>query len=202
MVKKKTIYGKPTGMTIDSFLWVLSFDRNGEVYRMINEKHKALGCLLEALAGEKCFLEVKLEKKRDKVLRVYDCAEDMALGYPRWTVVSRINENNLIVFGDVTETGKPVLDVTAKDIFSLYKKWVEEGKPSKEYTKKIRSLLDPEEWKERSVGFDDYDFESLEDTDVDNDDSEKLSEEDLKAALEECTQDSEDADDYGIDIFL
>lgn len=167
---------------------------------MINEKNKALGCLLETLAGEKCFLEVKIEKKRDKVLRVYDSAEDMTLGYPRWAVVSRLFENNLIVFGDVTETGKPVLDVTPKEIFSLYKKWVEEGKPSKEYTKKIRSLLDPEEWKERSVGFDDYDFGSPED--ADNEDSGKLSEEDLKAALEECTQDSEDADDYGIDVFL
>lgn len=164
---------------------------------MINEKNKALGCLLETLAGEKCFMEVKIEKRRDKVLRVYDSAEDMTLGYPRWTVVSRISENNLIVFGDVTETGKPVLDVTPREIFSLYKKWVEEGKPSKEHTKEIRSLLDPEEWKERSVGYDEYDFESPEDADNDdNDDFEKLSE------LEENAQDSEDADDYGIDIFL
>ncbi len=169
-----------TEKAIISLLFSLGFyhlEKEEGGVKMINKKNKALGCLLKALVGERCFFDVRREKYRDTVLRVYDNEEDINLNYPRWSVLSRTGYSDLIVYGDITETGEPIFDVTAKEIFSLYKKWVEEGKPEKEYTKKIRALAEPDELKRFSVGFDDYD---------ENDTFVKPTEEELEKERKEC----------------
>lgn len=124
---------------------------------MINKKHIELGNLTKFLISNGCYLEIKPEGYRDMVARVYDNEEGITLDYPRWTVVSRTGYSDLIVYGDITEDGYPIVDITPMEIVSLYKKWVEEGKPSKEYTKKIKGVAEPDD--EETVGFDDYDEE-------------------------------------------
>lgn len=130
---------------------------------MINKNHKELGNLLSVLVKNRCFIEVRPAKIRDMVAKVYDNEEDALLDYPRWSVVSRESYPDLIVYGDVTEDGKPIYNITAKEIISLYKKWVDEGKPEKEYTKEIKGIAEPDDINEAIVDFDDDDFDGDED---------------------------------------
>lgn len=107
---------------------------------IINNKHTELGLLISFFIRNKCYLNVSYEElNKEMYACFYDSKEEMNLDYRRFVILSRPNEMGLIVYGDITENGDIVYDLSSKEIVNMYEKWVKEGKPEKELSQKHSS---------------------------------------------------------------
>lgn len=106
---------------------------------IINNEHNELGMIAKYLVAKKCYFNISTSEvahSEDMIICAYSTKEEMDLDYRRFVVISRPREFGLIAYGDITEDGDIVYDLSTKQIVEMYEKWEQEGKPEKELSQK------------------------------------------------------------------
>lgn len=106
---------------------------------IINNEHNELGMIAKYLVAKKCYFNISTSEvahSKDMIICAYSTKEEMNLDYRRFVIISRPREFGLIAYGDITENGDIVYDLSTKQIVEMYEKWEQEGKPEKELSQK------------------------------------------------------------------
>lgn len=97
-------------------------------------KHEKLGDLIKILVANKCYTTTIQRGENVMSVQIFDDEDGIIDGAPRWDVISYENTDYLIVEGDITFSGTAMVTTNVMEIVSMYKDWLENGKPSKIFT--------------------------------------------------------------------
>lgn len=99
-----------------------------------NSKHEMLGDLLKFLIANECYVTVTKISEQVMQALVFENSNQQIEAIPRWTIISNKSKDYLIVDGDITPSGLPIVVTNIKEVISMYKKWISDDRRVKVYS--------------------------------------------------------------------